>query len=188
MTFRLGRVSVTVEFGLVALLTVYAMLGGGRLLMLSLAASAAHELGHLAALRLHRGTPDSIRLTMRGAVIHTGRPPDVLFALGGAAANLALALVCLPLGAHGLFAANAALGLVSLVPAYPLDGAQALGLLLDGHPRGGRVCTAISAASCTALAFWGTLVLLRSQGNFSLLFLALWLLAAILNKALDSAA
>ena len=182
---RLGRVEVT--GGFLLLLAWLNYLDRSFLLPMALAACAAHELGHIAAIRLLGKSVKGIRLTAIGAELILERPlaywQEGLAALAGPGVNLLLALAgCrFSLTFAGL---NLALALFNLLPVGRLDGGRAvcctLALLAGPGPadRVGRwldcLCTASVTAAGLFLTLWG--------GNITLLPAACWLLAVFLRQ------
>lgn len=153
-----------------------------------LLAAALHECGHLALL-WHYGVPvEGLRLGASGAAIlargtrRLGYPQELCVTLAGPAVNLLCALaaaapavrLCWDWGL--LFAgAHALLGAYNLLPIRPLDGGQALYLLLAwffGPDTAERAATAVSLTAAAALALGGAYLTRRGGG-------ALFLLAAL---------
>lgn len=188
---RLGRIEVT--GGFLLLLAWLNYLDRSFLVPMALAACAAHELGHVAAIRLLGGTIKEIRLTAIGAELVLARPlaywQEGLSALAGPGINLLLALA----GCHftltfaGL---NLALALFNLLPVGRLDGGRAVycTLALLAGPgaadRAGRWLDCLCTAGVTAA---GLLLTLRC-GNITLLLAALWLLAVFLRQNIGNKA
>lgn len=182
---RLGRVEVT--GGFLLLLAWLNYLDRSFLVPMALAACTAHELGHIAAIRLLGGSVKEVRLTAIGAELVLERPlaywQEGLSALAGPGVNLLLALTgCrFSLTFAGL---NLALALFNLLPVGRLDGGRAVycTLALLAGPgsadRVGRWLDCLCTASVTAA---GLFLALRS-GNITLLLAAFWLLAVFLRQ------
>lgn len=181
---RFGRVEVT--GGFLLLLAWLNYLDSAFLLPMALLACAAHELGHLLAVRVVGGSVKLIRLTAVGAELVLERPlgywQEGVAALAGPGANLLLALGCCGVERYLTFAGlNLALALFNLLPAGRLDGGRALycTLALLAGPdlaEGARGCLDLL---CVAGSLGGGLLLAGSRGNITLLLVALWLLAAL---------
>ena len=127
-----------------------------------LAAAAAHEAGHVLALRLCGGRVVQIRVELGGlCLMHTAlcrHGEEAFAALAGPAAGLlwSAAMTNLwPLSA-GL---SLLLSIYNLLPALPLDGGRAL-LSLTGRRALLRLSGALCAAVMAVLAIWAPLPLL----------------------------
>ena len=182
---RLGRVEVT--GGFLLLLAWLNYLDRSFLVPMALAACGAHELGHIAAIRLLGGTIKEIRLTAIGAELVLAGPlaywQEGLSALAGPGINLLLALA----GCHftltfaGL---NLALALFNLLPVGRLDGGRAVYCtlaLLAGPGAADRAGRWLDCLCTAGVAVAGLLLMLRC-GNITLLLAAFWLLAVFLRQ------
>ncbi len=143
--------------------------------------SAAHELGHLAALYVCRVPVAGICLGACGAVIRTGtmRPAaEAACALSGPAVNL-LAFRVLRQICPGAAVISLALGVCNLVPLWPLDGGRALRAILMlflSAPAALRVQAVTDALVLIAMGI-GALALCRYFGALpALLYAGLLLL------------
>ena len=147
--FTIGSCVVKIRFLFFAVLAflLFSALGEGAIL--GLLAALLHEMGHLAAMVGVGMPPREIRLNPFGVDLvkqeTTGRSygKEVLVSLAGPLANGLACFFCL-LGRRlgwwegdGWLMANAALGLMNLLPIEALDGGQALfSLLLLRSPAG----------------------------------------------------
>ena len=179
----LGRVEATGGFFL--LLAWLNYVDRSFLVPLALLACAAHELGHVAVIRLLGGSVKQIRLTAVGAELALDRPlsywQEGLSALAGPGVNLLLALASCNAAGGAVFAGlNLTLALFNLLPVGRLDGGRALrctlALLAGPGPADwagvwlDRICTAGALTAGLALAARGK--------NLTLLLVSLWLLTA----------
>ena len=188
---RLGRVEVT--GGFLLLLAWLNYLDRSFLVPRALAACAAHELGHIAAIRLLGGDVRGIRLTAIGAELVLERPlaywQEGLSALAGPGINLLLALAGCQF-AITFAGLNLALALFNLLPMGRLDGGRAVCCTLSllagpgAADRVGRWLDCLCAASVTAAGLFLTL----QSGNITLLLAALWLLAVFLRQNIGNKA
>lgn len=154
-----------ITFGFCAAVCALGWLNGQLTLWL-LICIAAHEMGHLAALRLCGIPVLGLRLSLTGAVIRTGLMAygqEAICAAAGPGASLLLGVVLLRVVPE---AGMLSLGLaaVNLLPLYPMDGGRILAaLLLRAAPeRAYRVLSRVSFAVCgilMLLACWAAAVL-----------------------------
>jgi stage IV sporulation protein FB len=170
--------------------------------LITFAAAAVHELGHLAAAALTRAPISRISLWPLGAVITLGEPcpyrTDIAVKLAGGAANLAAAGACAMMRSALNLSGPAdvaavyfiicciALAVFNLLPIRTLDGGEALFSLLCikfGPDTAGRVMRVVSL--CALLPLWlvSGWAMFYTGGNFSLMLLCGWLFfAAVLES------
>lgn len=191
---RRGTFEVTGGFLLMVTLLFY--LDTENILPLAALAAGLHELGHYLVVRLMGGRIARFRLTAVGGDMCLDKSSPLSYGgelasiLAGPGVNLTLALLTarLAAGREGwyLFAGlNLALGLFNLLPVYPLDGGRALlvALSLVLPPQGGRIVTEGLSALVVAFLLAAGLALLGQPGHpFTLLVMALWLSAGLLNR------
>ena len=187
---RRGGCRVRVDFLFFALLCAAALWARSGLLAAGLLSAALHEAGHLAAMALLPGQkPSEIRVTPFGIRIQrapladmTGGRLPVLAA--GSATNLLLALLTwrtLP----RLAGLNLVMGLTNLLPVDSLDGGGIARILLErflSDRAAERALTLLSLGTLGLMSYAGVRVLFRTRGNFSLLALALWMLASLAKR------
>ena len=186
---RLGMVEISRGFFL--LLAWMNYLDQSFLVPMAVLACGTHELGHVIAIRLFGETVTGIRLTAIGAELTLPRAlgywQEGACALAGPGVNLLLALICCGLDRWTVFAElNLVLGLFNLMPVGRLDGGRALyctlALVFGVDPANG-VCSCLDVL-CTAGILAAGVYLAGSCGNITLLLVAFWLLAALLDKML----
>jgi stage IV sporulation protein FB len=174
--------------GAALLLAALWLLGGAYLLLLTIFAVAAHELGHYLALRRRGGAVQAVRLELTGVSMEYGGAVsyggELVTALGGPAASVAFAALCAFFGRVSAYAPlyhlsglSALLGAFNLLPIYPLDGGRALRSAVS-HIFGLDAAAAVTrvlggAAVLAALA--GGVYLAAAARNFTLLIAAVWL-------------
>lgn len=188
---RWGKVELTGGFLLVAALLFY-LDTDGTLLWAGLA-MGLHELGHYTAVRLLGGRITYFRLTAVGGDMGLDRRRPLSYGrelaalLAGPGVNLALAWLSARLAGGRevlyLFAGlNLSLGVLNLLPIWPLDGGRAFSILLtallspEWARRGAQLCSVLLVAALTAS---GAALLWRTGTNFTLLVMALWLSAGL---------
>lgn len=127
--------SLKVAPGALLVPTLFVLLFSPMVLLALLMAAVVHEVGHILAIRLLRGSVKGIHATAFGAVIqYEGRfsyGGEVLCAAAGPVANLVLAVLLGQLGRQWetlyLFAGTQlVLGVYNLIPIPPLDGSRML--------------------------------------------------------------
>ena len=158
------------------------LLGRGELVLLLSLSLALHELGHLMALEAANLAAGEIRVYPFGAeieVVALGRAEarvERLVALAGPLQSLAVASLfglvarLFPAGTHLSLAAevNLGLGLVNLLPAYPLDGGRVLRSLWErrlGRREATRRALSLTRGVATLAALLGGASVLL--GSFS---------------------
>ncbi len=183
---QLGRIEMT--GGFLLLLAWLNYLDREFLLPMALAACGAHELGHLAAIRLLGGAVRRMRFTAVGAELELdhalGYWQEGASALAGPGVNLLLAAACCGSERWMVFTGlNLALALFNLLPVGRLDGGRALSCtlaLLAGQDWSHRLCSWLDRG-CTAAILGLGLFTAGLGGNITLLAVAFWLLAGEKN-------
>ena len=159
MTFRVGKTELTVRFGFFAVLAVVLCLDGGAHALPAVLACAVHEGGHMLAARLCGMRIGAVRFGALGIqMVGDARP---LSHLRRAAVSLA----------------------------GPLANLLFFALLLCSAAEerwAGWICTAVSVLLAFLLGTLGFSVLLRTQYNFTLLLLALYILLYLVLKRRES--
>ena len=162
-----------------------------RLVLWLGAACLIHEIGHILAIRLMKGTVERIDLTGPGMVIHPSRSrlftyrEDCIIALAGpffsfllTAAAAAWASLFGGSSASLLIGLSFSLGLFNLLPIEPLDGGRflrAASIDLLGPDRGESVCVFVSSSLIWVLFALGMAAVIMYR-NFTILLCAGWLL------------
>ncbi|MDD4716332.1 MAG: M50 family metallopeptidase [Oscillospiraceae bacterium] len=191
---KIGKFNVSAGF--VCLIAALYYFDRQQILIWFLLACMVHEAGHWSAIRFSGGQVDSMRLTAAGAEMifenHIILPyyAELLTVLAGPTANLLLAVAAGKAarlsGADPLYTLagiSTALALFNLLPAFPLDGGQAVFLLISwmGFPIcAGRVLNVLSLLTAAAVTAAGGF-LFYFCGNFTLLLVGAWLLSRTLG-------
>ena len=181
---RSGRGRVEVTGGFLLLLAWLNYCDTQHLLPAALCAAAAHELGHLAAIRGAGGRVSCLRLTAAGAELRLegtlGYSGELLCTLAGPMVNLVLAIAASRLDAVVFAGLNLALGSFNLLPLSALDGGKALGCgvaMLFGPQAAQNLLWWMDGALTALLMLCGIWVL-WTGGNVTLLVVAAWLMCA----------
>ncbi len=191
MSFRILGCRVNVSFYFFVLLCICAMADNKGIMLSGLAAALCHEAGHLASalmlkLRINAIEINSAGFRMYIPSLEHSRKNCITVALAGAFVNSVLFLCFLPI-AENFAAANLALCIISLLPCEPLDGGLVLRTALEGvisEKSTDVILFIFTLIFLMALLCAGTLILLKSVYNYSLLTLSLLLFTTICQRAL----
>ena len=180
-----------VSAGAILLLSALYFLGGFLSLIALLLATAAHELGHMIAIKLLGGGIKSLRFEASGmcmslcGINSAGAEAAVL--LAGPAAGFIFALICSYLGsktANRLLLECAGYGILltayNLLPALPLDGGRAAFVLLSGvfgREKSGKIVEYSGLITGMCLSAAG-LTLLGKELGAAILIAGIWILIA----------
>lgn len=158
--------------------------------MLCLVSVFFHELGHLIMMFAVGERPYGLELgAFNIKIIKKGRYTlsfrnNFLITAAGPAVNFILYLAFIFLNKKFAYV-NLFIGLFNLLPAASLDGGQMLFLLLTrriSEEMSVKLMDGITLIVSALLFFFGTIILLYSKYNFSLLFISLYLLLTVLLK------
>ncbi len=189
MTFRIHNTVLTLRFGFFAVLAVLLTLDGGVHVLPALLAVAVHETGHILAAKLcgmqiKSVTFGALGIHMAGETASVGDFRRAVVSLAGPFANLFSFLLLLPLP-RAYSAVQLTLFAFHVLPAVPLDGGTALYCLLCGtfsEKTAERTITVSSVLLALTLGTLGFSVLLSTGYNFTLLFLAVYILFYLILK------
>ena len=189
LTFRIRNTQVVLRFGFFAVwAAVLCLEKGGELLPVFLAYTL-HEAGHIAAAYLCAMPVECISFSGLGVRI-SGRSEGVphlrraAVSLAGPLMNLLFFLLFMPLP-KPYCTVQLVLFLFHILPAVPLDGGTALYCALCSvceERTAARISLVISAVLAFLIGVLGFFVLLRSKGNFTLLFAAGYILVYTAQK------
>ena len=177
--------------GAIFLLSALYFFGGIVSLSELLLAAAAHELGHIAAIKLLGGGIKTMRFEASGMCISmcgvNGAAAEITALLAGPAAGLIFAIICSYCGAktaNRLLLECAGYGAIltayNLLPALPLDGGRAVFALLSkamGFERAKNIIELSGFITGLGLAAAG-LAMLGKELGAALLIAGIWLLIA----------
>ena len=180
-----------VSAGAILLLSALYFLGGFISLSALLLAAAAHELGHMIAVKLLGGGIKSLRFEASGMCMSlcgiNSAGSEAAALLAGPAVGLIFALICSYFGsktANRLLLECAGYGILltayNLLPALPLDGGRAAFVLLCGileREKAGRIIEYSGFITGLFLSAAG-LALLGKELGAALLIAGIWILIA----------
>ena len=189
LTFRVRNTRVVLRFGFFAVwAAVLCLENSGELLPVFLAYTL-HEAGHITAAYLCAMPVECVSFSSLGVRI-SGRSEGVSYlrraavSLAGPLTNLLFFLLFLPLS-KPYYAVQLVLFLFHILPAVPLDGGTALYCALCcvyEERTAASISLVLSAVLAFLLGVLGFSMLLRSNGNFTLLFAAGYILVYIAQK------
>lgn len=152
-------------------------------------ASALHELGHIAAIRLMKGKILGISIRPFGAVINRGEnltsyKGDVIISLAGPFVNVVCFLICLLCKRLGAFAsASLILAMINLIPSKPLDGycaIRAACLSLFSPSVSERICRVLSMVILSFIWVFAVYMIIYANFNIYLLIMVTFLMCETL--------
>ncbi len=191
MTFNFFGISVEITFWFVAFVSFILSLNAPTNLLITIASSLCHEIGHLAMMLSVGNKPKKVKFELIGINIiknhevATSIKNEILIALGGPLANAFILLVCcvvLCFNNSELIMTVACINLIlmifNLLPIKRLDGGIALYFFLTQKfdvPFATIVLKFVSILFITLIYCWGFHVLALSGYNISLIIIAIFL-------------
>ncbi len=199
MKIRTGSVLWEISFPLTAVMTCVILYDSSLSVVICFVSVLLHECGHMILMYCFGRKPERIRLTLFDiAIIDRGKYKldffrETAVTLGGVSANLAAALVCVPLFvqtgsqiAERLISTNLTLAFFNILPVYSLDGGQALSLLLCRYldiRKALIICDIVSVIVLIPLCTFGFYVLIETGYNFSVLLTSVYLIIVLIRKS-----
>ncbi len=192
LSFSFLGVRVKISFLLIVLLALFAFCDKSGLMLLAISAAIIHELGHIVAAELlDLGVkelyfaPVGIRMILKKplSIVNTSRKIAVLSA--GCAVNLVLFAVFMLFSQKKAALIQLITALFNFLPAGTLDGGRILYEILSIKLDVGRVqkiADLVSLFSAAVLFLLGSLVLIYSEYNFSLLITSIYLAITVIMR------
>lgn len=191
MKFRLGGVDVEITFLFVALITFIITLNAPTNVLITIASSFLHEMGHLLTMSAVGNKPQAVRLEITGInikrqqSIRISTKNELLIALGGPFANAVVFIICcfvICFNQSEFLLTFASINLIlmtfNLLPVKRLDGGMALYFLLSRR-FDTEICSKFlkitSVVFITLIYLWGIYVFISSGYNFSVIIIAVFL-------------
>lgn len=188
MKFNIGRIRFVVPYPVVAVMSCAILLDKDHRIPLCFLSAVVHELGHLAAMYAFSIAVKEIRLGLFDVLIAAdgdrGFLPDMLITASGPFANLLFGVLFIKL-CKPLFYINLCISIFNLLPLETFDGGHMLKLLLERRFSPvvcDRVIMIFSLVFLVPFILIGTLVLIYSKYNYSLLLIGSYLLAVLYLK------
>ena len=199
LTLNAFSIKISLSFWAILLVcyAVVSSVSGQKLVIICLFCSLIHELGHIIMICRYKGKPKSIVIKPFEIQIHTTRDvctlkEDILITSFGVIFNLILSAVSYliylvyPSSTFmQICISSFGIAIMNMLPLETFDGGQLLNLLLCklfGQRWARCVINALSIIAIFPLAFMGIAVLFISRYNFSVLFIALYLLSIYISK------
>ncbi len=190
MRLRINKFYFYISFPSIALISFMIISNYLTDYLLCLIAIIIHESGHLVFMVLFKYYPIGIEIkAFNIKIIENIRYKaelyrELIIILSGPIFNLLFSLVFLNINSK-LSLINIYIGIFNLLPAATLDGGQFLYLVLQTRLRAdlsAKFIDVITIIIALPLFFVGILVLFFSRYNFSLLFIALYLILSLFLK------
>lgn len=193
MSIKLFDIRINLSFLSVLLLSYGIIMSacGQSIILMSLISALIHELGHFYSISIFKGKPTSLEIKFFEVKINCNDNnysyiEDVIITSSGIAVNFIFALILrivnIPLDLtliDEFCACNLFIGLINLVPLDSFDGGQLLSLLLSRFMTARKVSIItgiITIIVIFPLMILGVYILFVSKYNFSVLYIALYLI------------
>lgn len=200
---RINIFSVRLSVSFWALLpvsfAVVSSVGGQQLVLICLLCTIVHEAGHLVMICRYRGRPDSIsvypfEIRINSDLTCVTAKEELFIVSFGIIFNLLLSAVAgllyLAFPDYLLLEiafSSLCIGLLNLIPAESFDGGQLFRMILlrfFSQKVSDLILNVISMIMILPLTVVGVAVMFLSQYNFSVLFIALFLISIYISKEL----
>ncbi len=188
MRFKLFDIEIELQFFAVLALTTALLLDKSSKVALCLLCAFIHECGHLVMMLCLRKKPKSIKLRVFDIAIKENCDKtflsDLFITLAGPLFNLIFACILYFFNTP-LCVCNMTLCVFNMLPIDTFDGGHALYIILRKKFRDRTVCVILKTFTLIILIplfVLGIIVLFYSKYNYSLLAIALYLLAILFIK------
>ena len=191
MKFKIKGIDFEITFLFVALITFILTLNAPANVLITVASSLIHEMGHLLTMSAVGNKPQCVRFELAGInikreqSIKISTKNELLIALGGPFANAVIFIICCFIICFyqseflmTVACINLILMLFNLLPVKRLDGGMALYFLLSRR-FDTEICSKIlkitSIVFISAIYIWGIYVFVVNGYNFSVIIIAIFL-------------
>lgn len=191
MKFRFKGVDFEITFLFVALITFMITLNISSNVLITVASSLLHEMGHLLTMSAVGNKPQCVRLEITGINIKRAQSikistkNELLIALGGPFVNAIIFIICCFVicfyqseFSMTVACINLILMIFNLLPVKRLDGGMALYFLLSRRfdtEICSKILTITSIIFITVIYIWGFYVFIANGYNFSVIIIAIFL-------------
>lgn len=197
MKLKINKTEITISYTLICFAAVCTIMNIFTEFVMCLTAVVVHEAGHLAAMRFFSIFPDKIKISLFEITISdkcrylNTTLKNVIIIFSGPFANFIcfimiylLYLLCNIMRPE-LAYVNLFTGLFNMLPVLSLDGGQLLYTLLlrkTDECNSIRIVNILTFLFIFPLSAMGFVMLFQSPHNFSLLFVSLYLILALIFK------
>jgi stage IV sporulation protein FB len=195
MEIKIGKIKIS-GAALLALAAAFFFDSGGILAAVIIAA-AVHETGHITALKICQRQISELKLELWGLSMRCDTrmsyKSEIITAAAGPLMSMLLALTASLLGRKFDYQEAYIISGVSLIfcvfnalPALPLDGGKiiyAITAIVFDAERAEQISCILTCAVIMALMVAGTIILLKTKLNFTLLLAAVWLLLSYCKRS-----
>lgn len=194
------RISFSFLFLLLVSFGIVTSVQGQRVIMFALFSAVIHEIGHIVFITFLKEKPCSIDIGLYEVKINSNIDScsfkeDLLITLAGVFFNFTLALILWitslsfdSLWIIELCLCSLCVGLINLVPIESFDGGQLVYIIISrllSVKAANAIMTVTTIIFVFPFTILGIYLLFSSQYNFSLLFIAIYLLIFIFKKYLS---
>lgn len=197
MKVKIFGVLFSVSFPAVAFLSIALISDNKGTFLICLVSSFLHELGHISTLRITGVKIDSVRFNLGDVAINAdyaglSTNAEIMVLLSGVAVNLALSIIGFVFWqifstafCFNIIISNLLIAAFNLLPVRFLDGGQLILLILQkfiDSDVSERIINVLTVVFIIPVAVAGFIFVFNSSYNFSLLFVALYLICTLVSK------
>ena len=204
MTFDLFGIKIEITFLFIAYISFVISLNAPSNVMITIASSMLHEMGHLTAMLILNNKPDKVRFELTGINIirkqgmRISTKSEIWISLGGPLMNFIVVLFCCVLlcvynnkSLLTLACINFILMAFNILPINKLDGGTVLYYLLSqSHDLqiSSKILKLTSVIFISLILIWGIYIFIVSRYNISLIIIAIILMIILESKLLPEVA
>ncbi len=197
--FKIFSTSVLVSFWALLLVSysIISSLSGQRVIMICLICAIIHETGHIVMISFFRGMPDKIivnpfEIKICSDITMLSVFQDVIITSSGVIANFIFAIISFALNIffntvmfNEFFIVSLLIGFINILPIESFDGGQLLRIFLANFfskKTISAIMFIISLIFVVPIIYFGISFLFLSKYNFSLLFIAIYILSIYFRR------